>query len=402
MNSDELLKLIEVPEDDYHDFKEEWYSKNHKAEMIKDIFSFVNTVHHHDCYLIFGVEDKTCNVVGVENDNNRYNTQQITDFLNNLPIEPEAPSIKVETLNIQGHEIDVLKIKDTDKVPIFLKELKRYGSKSIVHPGQIFMREADTNTPTNRTASYSKVLNLWEKHLGFDLKFPEKFEKKLLDYANWEYYEVDDEEIIRYLIDSNYKIVFISDELANIKVASYSLDQLDTSLVWDVAHLKYNNETFKEIPIVNLDGCRFKVVCPYVGSIGLPDLVTQHDMFYNYYLLDSFRFKLEKLINNLVSFISPDESELSQYANSIVVYENKEEQKEVESFLNNHLDEVYEKIVPSDDDISRYKSRLSLNLDKNSIELKDDSIKEMVRRINLAKYIKNILNCNEEISHIWR
>ena len=79
-----------------------------KSEMLKDIFSFTNIVHNEDCFLIFGIEDKTHKVVGVENDPNRYNTQQITDWFIKLPIEPISPEIKLQTIKLEEHQIKVM------------------------------------------------------------------------------------------------------------------------------------------------------------------------------------------------------------------------------------------------------------------------------------------------------
>ena len=126
LEKEELLKLIATKEDDRHDFKEQWYEpgqgNSDKAEMLKDIFSFVNTVHNEDCYLIFGIADGTHEVVGVENSKHRYNTQQITDWLSKLPIEPEIPEIRIDTFHIQEHEVDVMVIQNTDNVPVFLSD----------------------------------------------------------------------------------------------------------------------------------------------------------------------------------------------------------------------------------------------------------------------------------------
>lgn len=128
MNKTELQKLIGSKEDDRHDFKEQWYEPgkdgSDKAEMLKDIFSFVNTVHNEDCYLIFGVTDGTHEVVGAENSTNRYNTQQITDWLSKLPIQPETPRVRIDTVNFQNHEVDIMVIQNTDKVPVFLDSEK--------------------------------------------------------------------------------------------------------------------------------------------------------------------------------------------------------------------------------------------------------------------------------------
>lgn len=130
-----------------------------KSEMLKDIFSFTNIVHNEDCFLIFGIEDKTHKVVGVENDPNRYNTQQITDWFIKLPIEPISPEIKLQTIKLEEHQIKVMIIKNTDNVPVFLSNIckgKGYG-KHPIFPGQIFTRIEDTNTAIDSTASYNQV-----------------------------------------------------------------------------------------------------------------------------------------------------------------------------------------------------------------------------------------------------
>lgn len=107
---DSVNKLLTTAEDEYHDFKAQWYSKNDRAELIKDIFSFVNTSHHKDCYLIIGVNNNH-EVVGVENDSNRLNTQKITDFLHSLPIaNAHTPKVKVTPITVENHTVDVIAI----------------------------------------------------------------------------------------------------------------------------------------------------------------------------------------------------------------------------------------------------------------------------------------------------
>ena len=59
MNTEELKIWLDKPEGDHHDFKEHWYHKGQKPELVQDIFSFVNTVHHDDCLLILGVNEST-------------------------------------------------------------------------------------------------------------------------------------------------------------------------------------------------------------------------------------------------------------------------------------------------------------------------------------------------------
>ena len=100
-----INSLIKVDEDVYHDFKLEWYDKHHRDEMIKDIFAFVNTTHHEDCYLIIGVRDSDLKVVGVDGDKNRLTTDKLTQYINDLPIANHSvPNTKVKSLKIDNQD----------------------------------------------------------------------------------------------------------------------------------------------------------------------------------------------------------------------------------------------------------------------------------------------------------
>ena len=187
-----INSLLTSPEDEYHDFKVQWYSHGNKAELIKDTFSFVNTSHHEDCYLIIGVDDNH-NVTGVESDENRLNTQKLTDFLHSLPIaNSHTPKVIVEPIKVKNHIIDIITIKDTIDVPVYLDEDKHpKKAKRPIHAGQIFARENDTNTPISDSASDYLVERLWKKRFGLDLPIQQQYKIKLQDINNWEYFETD-------------------------------------------------------------------------------------------------------------------------------------------------------------------------------------------------------------------
>lgn len=399
MNEEELFKLIETREDNHHDFKEKWYSSDEnnskKAEMLKDIFSFVNTTHDEDCYLIFGVTDDTREIVGIENDENRYNTQQITDWLNSLPIEPEVPRVRVETLSVQGHEVDVMIIKNTDRVPVFLrsgKNGKGFGNHPI-GPGQVFTRKEDTNTPISGTADYNQLTELFKKHLGLNLSIEKRFEKVLQDWKNWNYYEHSDGVGIQYSLDPDFKVVFV-DRDADSKAESFSLSQVKVDISWEFAQLKHRTDIIKEISIVNLDGGSFKAVVPDIGSISNS---YGKDLFYDCYKVDSLNFKLEKLINNMESSISPDYYSLNNFMESIVLYKDNEHQSEVEQYLSNIANVVNASVEPNAEMISIYKNKLEMDVPRGSVELSDLAIEQMARRIKLGKYIKKFMGQHSQV-----
>ena len=117
MATNKVRELIssKMEENEWLDYKREWH--RNKVELVKDILSFANTAHNKDCYLVFGVVDKTFEVVGTSGDSNRKNTQQVTDLLVHQPLSGDAPKIRVETFFIDDKEVDVLyltKIKNSD------------------------------------------------------------------------------------------------------------------------------------------------------------------------------------------------------------------------------------------------------------------------------------------------
>lgn len=399
MNEEDLFKLIETREDERHDFKEKWYSSDEnnskRAEMLKDIFSFVNTTHDEDCYLIFGVTDDTREVVGIENNENRYNTQQITDWLNTLPIEPEVPRVRVKTLSIKDHKVDVMIIKNADRVPVFLRSGKKgkgFGNHPI-GPGQVFTRKEDTNTPISGTADYNQLTELFKKHLGLNLPIEKRFEKVLQDWKNWNYYEHSDGVGIQYSLDPDFRVVFV-DRDADAKAESFSLSQMRVDVSWKVAQLKYRTDIIKEINVVNLDGARFKAVVPDIGSISNS---YGKDLFYDCYKVDSLKFKLEELINHMGSAISPDYGSLNNFMESIVLYKDNEHEEKIERHLCNIGNDVNTLLESDAETLSIYKSKLETDVPTGSIELSDLAIKQMDKRINLGKYIKEFMRQNPQL-----
>ena len=62
----EVLSLIQSKrEDEWWDFKQQHHKD--KAELLHDIICMANNRAKRDSYIIFGVEDETFKIVGVEN-----------------------------------------------------------------------------------------------------------------------------------------------------------------------------------------------------------------------------------------------------------------------------------------------------------------------------------------------
>ena len=195
MNFRELNNLIQnqTKECDWLDYKQTW--PNNKVDLLRDILSFVNTTHDKDCFLIFGIKDKTFEIIGVGEDKNRKNTQQVLDFLSRKNLSTGIPEVTVDTITIENKEVDILTIKDTRQVPVFLeKEFSDDRKKCTA--GQIFTRIGDTNTAIDTTANIFVVEKLMKKRLMLDSSIIDRYSYLLEQVSEWTF------------MDSEQKLIF--------------------------------------------------------------------------------------------------------------------------------------------------------------------------------------------------
>ena len=129
---------------------------------------------HIYAYIIFGIEDKTMKVIGVENDPNRKNLNQLSQFISGKYFSVYTPEIDLQTIEIEGHQIDVLIIYNTAHTPYYLeKDFK--DQKKIVHQGQIYIRLNDHKEGYgNQAAPYCCIEHLWKKRFGINLSIMDR------------------------------------------------------------------------------------------------------------------------------------------------------------------------------------------------------------------------------------
>lgn len=209
-----LRELIEQGrETDFLDFKEQFHENN--AYLLHDILCLANNTRFQDAYIVFGINDRG-ETVGVENDQKRIKSANIHDFLNNIRhlfFNNEIPEVDVVKQPDSGHEIDILEIKSTLKVPYFLiEEYKKCGVT--VRSGHIYTRTGDRNTPIDQCAPPDQTIKLWEKRFG---RLENNLNKLLIyldDLPNWKkesiwneyrdryYYEPDSTFVIEKILDN--------------------------------------------------------------------------------------------------------------------------------------------------------------------------------------------------------
>ena len=210
----EISKLIELhTEGEYWDFKQLWHSNN--ADLLHDIICMANSLANRDCFIIIGVEDRTYNVLGVNNEK-RKNQQNVIDLLHQKPSWAGGyiPEVYVKTIFIADKEIDVIIIKQSSNTPFYL--LNDYTNEGQpVFKGAIYTRKGDTNTPKTETADLHDTELLWKRRFGLLYNPSQRAKFYLKDLDNWELVESEDiksdEEhtLFYYKLDPDYTIYLV-------------------------------------------------------------------------------------------------------------------------------------------------------------------------------------------------
>lgn len=164
--------IISQDENDQVDFKKEYYSKEKKYDLIKDIVSFANNIKPKDKYIVFGVENSTWNVLGID----RASLPDISE-INNLLHSYVEPFIDVELgyLDYQGVTIGFIRIPhhDLNRPYVISKEYNK-NKGVFLRRGEIYTRKGATNFIAERSdldcIYHNKGtldINLYTKELSF-------------------------------------------------------------------------------------------------------------------------------------------------------------------------------------------------------------------------------------------
>lgn len=192
----ELQKVIKSlidkkSEGSYWDFKQKWHEND--ADLLKDIICMANntTVDMQNGYIIFGIEDSTFNIIGVLEDNKRKKQADIVDFLSSKSWSgEEIPNVDVKSIEIDGKEVDILIIYNSDSAPYYL--LKDYSkndmqekNKITLRAGVVYSRVGDRNTSSSECATKQAAEFLWKKRFGMVGSDEVKVIKRLQNIKSW-------------------------------------------------------------------------------------------------------------------------------------------------------------------------------------------------------------------------
>ena len=318
--AEEITSLInKKQEGGYWDFKQQWHDS--KADLLHDIICLTNNMENRDAYLIFGVEDKTCQIIGINEDNsrNRLNTVGVVNFLRDKKFVGDVrPIARVETIDIEGKELDILIIENSHYTPFRLsQDFKDRTKKSdgkdtgkTVKANNVYTRIQDTNTPIDKTADPDKEERLWRKRLRIDepaynkamyyLENPEDWEKAERDSSDsyiatdglrypglklhrpaWDY-------SYYYRYAPEYSIEFTSYcSGTNNKHFLCLLFPDPNCTLMDVV-VKVSNQTIYKYFYVDLDGTKAELICPRNGIIEFSDNPSEKAFIMSYVIKGSF------------------------------------------------------------------------------------------------------------------
>ncbi|GAA3918475.1 ATP-binding protein [Litoribacillus peritrichatus] len=204
----ELIRqlVLEKKEGDWWDFKQQHHSN--LLDLLHDILCMANIIYEGERYIIFGVTDDY-EIIGLNNDNVRYSQADILNFLRTKSFANyKIPELKLDTVFIDGKEIDILTIANAAKKPYYLtKDETKKGST--VRAGVVYSRLQDSNTPKTSCATPYEIEAMWRERFGLTKKASDRFSDILLDYNNWKY---DGLSKAFYDIDPDYTMEIDGDE----------------------------------------------------------------------------------------------------------------------------------------------------------------------------------------------
>lgn len=350
-------------EDDYWDFKEQWH--NNKADLLHDIICLANNRVDKDAYLIFGVRDKTYEIIGVENDQNRKNQQKVIDFLKGIQfVSGIRPSIEIKTIINNNHELDILIIKNSYDTPYFL--LKDYSDKGqIVRRYSIYTRIKDTNTPKDGIADINQIEFLWKKRFYLTTSPIIQFFHMIENKNDWEerYDEKTQSRVYHNIYRPEFTITLNFDDEEGNKMF-YCFEQTDCRVFYGELIVQYFGTQLYSKQLIDLDGRRFVTVV-LENSFFKLDGERNYDYTYKYLIKNSEEDKLIKFL------YSPDNSDervaYQKHQRTYLKFDSEKQKRDFEMYLFSEKDKVIKDINQKVPEYLNY-SKIKENTNEYSIK----------------------------------
>ncbi|OKP86310.1 hypothetical protein A3842_06645 [Paenibacillus sp. P3E] len=339
---DEVKALILTErEDDYWDFKERHHSN--KANLLHDIICMANNRVDKDAYIIFGISDETFEVVGIENDENRRNQQQMIDFLKSKRfVSGIRPRVELRTLILAGHKVDVLIIKNSTDTPYFLtEEFSDSGRK--VRANHIYTRVGDTNTDIDKSADINNVEYLWKKRFLLTRSPFEQIMKRLDKKGEWK----QDEDVYYNMFNPEFTITIeYDDEGPELVPEYYAYAVSNPATMYQMLSIKYFGTQLYGKQIVYLDSGRYVTPTPEWEFLYFGEYRVHADYAFKYFIKISPAYKLNE-------FLYDEEEHEASFARGrffevVLLFEDTMEKDAFLEYVHRYKDDFLERLTTLD------------------------------------------------------
>ena len=327
-------------EDDWWDFKQ--CHHQNKADLLHDIICLANNRANRDAYLIFGVEDKTYNILGVENDPNRRNQQGIVDFLRSKSFAGQVrPRVEVRTISINDHELDVFIVKNSTDVPYYITKDYNDGQKRI-RANYIYTRVQDNNTPIDTCADINHVEYLWKKRFGLITTPLEQLKVLLKKPDDW----IEEESRYYHKMFPQFTIEIEKDDDDSGRCRMfYHHVQMNNRFSYGTIKLFHYTTQLFSCQCTGLDEDRMTAPCPdsiFIHSLRRPD-----DMIgIYYYAADSIKYLLLRFLERKIGEGNGHEAQIAtnRLLSVVLIFDSDNSAEQFKKYINDNLS-VFKEVV---------------------------------------------------------
>lgn len=257
MDIDDLLSQHESA---HLDFKRVHHEDT--LTLLHDILCLSNAWSEGDRYILFGVADDRT-IIGVETDPNRRRGSEVQDILRSSRLN-RISSLEMVSTQRDGHDIDILVIKNRPDKPFFVTVDKEYRGKSI-RAGVIYTRLGNTNVPLRQSATEADMELAWRERFGLGLSPLRRAYRLLEDPEAWE--RVDEDDYLYHRDFPEFTVVDGATLVENFREEWTTSFPVQTATSFDI-EVRYGTTILRRIAFVRCDGCRYRLPLPSIAQGG--------------------------------------------------------------------------------------------------------------------------------------
>lgn len=256
----DIQDLIKQHESESLDFKQSHHEDT--LSLLHDILCLANAWVESDRYLVFGVADDGT-ITGVEADGYRRNGASVQDLLRASRLN-RLPTVAMVTFQVDGHEVDVLTIKNRPDKPFFVTTDKDHHGRTL-RAGVMYTRIGDTNVPLRESASEASIELAWRERFGLGLPPLRRAFRLLKEPDNWQ--NVSGEAYMYHREFPEFTVIEGKTLVRHFQ-EDWTKHFPDTSARSYTVQLRFGSTILRELTFVSCDGGRYSLPLPTITGSG--------------------------------------------------------------------------------------------------------------------------------------